>query len=233
MLLWDGGVRAHRIDAHRFVEIVVRESRRRCSACGRAKGTIAVGSDGDLVIWDPNRTVTLSAKTHHMRVDYNPYEGRVVTRSAVDGALARRRDRRQRRLHRRQRPRPVRQAPGRAAACGVGRVTPVARNFSCAPGVPMTPSTSSTEPATIGHWIDGQPWTGEASRYGDVYNPARGEQTARVAFADAAVVDAAVKAASDAARAWGRTSLAARSRILFAFRELVERRKRDLAEILT
>jgi dihydropyrimidinase len=42
------------------------------------KGTVAVGSDGDLVVWDPERTVTLSAKTHHMRVDYNPYEGRVV-----------------------------------------------------------------------------------------------------------------------------------------------------------
>jgi dihydropyrimidinase len=37
-----------------------------------------VGSDGDVVIWDPGRTVTLSAETHHMRVDYNPYEGRVV-----------------------------------------------------------------------------------------------------------------------------------------------------------
>ncbi len=66
-----------------------------------------------------------------------------------------------------------------------------------------------------------------------MYNPARGEPSARVAFADAAVVDAAVAAATDAARTWGRTSLAARARILFAFRELVERRKRDLAEILT
>jgi dihydropyrimidinase len=42
------------------------------------KGTIAVGSDGDLVLWDVNRSVTLSALTHHMRVDYNPYEGRIV-----------------------------------------------------------------------------------------------------------------------------------------------------------
>ena len=42
------------------------------------KGTIAVGSDGEWSIWDPEKTVTLSAKTHHMRVDYNPYEGRVV-----------------------------------------------------------------------------------------------------------------------------------------------------------
>ena len=43
------------------------------------KGTIAVGSDGDLVVWDPAKQPTLSVATHHMRVDYNPYEGRVVT----------------------------------------------------------------------------------------------------------------------------------------------------------
>ena len=43
------------------------------------KGTIAVGSDGDLVLFDPDRQTVLSAKTHHMKVDYNPYEGRRVT----------------------------------------------------------------------------------------------------------------------------------------------------------
>jgi malonate-semialdehyde dehydrogenase (acetylating)/methylmalonate-semialdehyde dehydrogenase len=87
--------------------------------------------------------------------------------------------------------------------------------------------------STITHWIAGKPWDGPVNRWGDVYNPARGEPSARVAFAEAATVDAAVAAATDAARSWGRTSLAARARILFAFRELVERRKRDLAEILT
>jgi malonate-semialdehyde dehydrogenase (acetylating)/methylmalonate-semialdehyde dehydrogenase len=97
----------------------------------------------------------------------------------------------------------------------------------------MTASATTTERATINHWIAGKPWTGTADRWGDVYNPARGEPTARVAFADVATVDAAVAAATEASGAWGRTSLAARARILFAFRELVERRKRDLAEILT
>ena len=96
----------------------------------------------------------------------------------------------------------------------------------------MTPS-ATTGIATINHWIAGKPWDGPVERWGDVYNPARGEPSARVAFADAAVVDAAVTAATEAARSWGRTSLAARARILFAFRELVERRKRDIAEILT
>jgi malonate-semialdehyde dehydrogenase (acetylating)/methylmalonate-semialdehyde dehydrogenase len=97
----------------------------------------------------------------------------------------------------------------------------------------MTPSAASTGIGTITHWIAGKPWDGPVSRWGDVYNPARGEASARVAFADASTVDAAVAAATDAARSWARTSLAARARILFAYRELVERRKRELAEILT
>ena len=65
-----------RVD-HRFVEIVSTNPARMFGLWPR-KGTIAVGSDGDLVLWDPDRAVTLSASTHHMRVDYNPYEGRVV-----------------------------------------------------------------------------------------------------------------------------------------------------------
>ena len=47
------------------------------------KGTIAVGSDADIVVWDPRTTSTISAKTHHMRVDYNPYEGRKVKGKAT------------------------------------------------------------------------------------------------------------------------------------------------------
>jgi dihydropyrimidinase len=41
-------------------------------------GTIAVGSDADMVVFDPNRSATLGVKTLHMKVDYNPYEGTVV-----------------------------------------------------------------------------------------------------------------------------------------------------------
>jgi dihydropyrimidinase len=77
MLLWDGGVRTGRINVHRFVEIVATNPARIFGLWPR-KGTIAVGSDGDLVVWDPDKSVTLSAATHHMRVDYNPYEGRTI-----------------------------------------------------------------------------------------------------------------------------------------------------------
>src|SRR6266702_5270924 len=77
MLVWDGGVRTGKIDMHRFVEIVS-TSPAKMFGLWPKKGTIAVGSDGDMVLFDPEKETTLSAKTHHMKVDYNPYEGRVV-----------------------------------------------------------------------------------------------------------------------------------------------------------
>ena len=76
-LLWDGGVRAGRIDAQRFVELTAAGPARIFGLWPR-KGTIAVGSDADLVVWDPERETRLSVETLHMRVDYSPYEGRVV-----------------------------------------------------------------------------------------------------------------------------------------------------------
>jgi malonate-semialdehyde dehydrogenase (acetylating)/methylmalonate-semialdehyde dehydrogenase len=86
---------------------------------------------------------------------------------------------------------------------------------------------------TVNHWIGGKAWTGPVERWGDLFDPAHGERRGRVAFADPAVIDAAVNAAAEASRTWGRTSLAARARIMFAFRDLVDRHKRDIAEILT
>lgn len=77
MLLWDGGVRTGRISEHRFVDLVSANPAKLFGLWPR-KGTIALGSDADLVVWDPEKRVTLSASTHHMRVDYNLYEGREV-----------------------------------------------------------------------------------------------------------------------------------------------------------
>jgi dihydropyrimidinase len=87
MLLWDGGVRTGRIDAHRFVD-VTSTSPAKIFGLWPRKGAIAVGADADLVIWNPEKEVTLSAATLHMRVDYNPYEGRVI-RGAPSAVLSR------------------------------------------------------------------------------------------------------------------------------------------------
>ena len=77
-LVFDGGVRTGKISLNRFVELTSTSPARIFGLFPR-KGTIAPGSDADLVVFDPNRKQTLSAKTLHMKVDYNPYEGRVVT----------------------------------------------------------------------------------------------------------------------------------------------------------
>ncbi len=77
-LVYDGGVRTGRISLNRFVELTS-TSPAKIFGMFPKKGTIAPGSDADIVIFDPEKTTTLSAKTHHMKVDYNPYEGRQVT----------------------------------------------------------------------------------------------------------------------------------------------------------
>ena len=97
----------------------------------------------------------------------------------------------------------------------------------------ITMATTTVTQRPVTHWIGGKPFEHDAHRWGDVFNPATGEPIARVPFADAAVVDAAIAAAARAAAAWAGQSIAARTRVLFAFRELVEARKRRLAEILT
>jgi dihydropyrimidinase len=86
-LVYDGGVREGRITLNRFVELTSTSPAKIFGLFPR-KGTIAPGSDADLVVFDPNRTFTLSAKTLHMKVDYNPYEGRKVT-GATDTVLSR------------------------------------------------------------------------------------------------------------------------------------------------
>jgi dihydropyrimidinase len=76
-LVFNGGVVGGRISLNRFVEITSTAQARIFGLFPR-KGTIAVGSDADLVIFDPDEEMTISAKTHHMRVDYSVYEGMKV-----------------------------------------------------------------------------------------------------------------------------------------------------------
>src|SRR5471032_501548 len=77
-LLWDGGVRTGRISMNRFVEVTAASPAKIFGLFPR-KGTIAPGSDADIVVFDPEKTLKLGVKTLHMRCDYNPYEGREVT----------------------------------------------------------------------------------------------------------------------------------------------------------
>ncbi|HEV2223734.1 MAG TPA: dihydropyrimidinase [Candidatus Acidoferrales bacterium] len=73
-LIYTGGVHGKRFSANRFVELVSTAPAKLFGLYPQ-KGTIAVGSDADLVIFDPNREEIISAKTHHMRVDYSMFEG--------------------------------------------------------------------------------------------------------------------------------------------------------------
>lgn len=77
-LIYSGGVAGGRFSANRFVELVSTTPAKLFGLYPR-KGTIAVGSDADLVIFDPKRKHTISAATHHMRVDYSMFEGIQVT----------------------------------------------------------------------------------------------------------------------------------------------------------
>lgn len=76
-LIYNGGVVPGRINVNRFVEIVSTASAKIFGLFPK-KGTIAVGSDADIVIFDPDEEMTISAKTHHMNVDYSCYEGMKV-----------------------------------------------------------------------------------------------------------------------------------------------------------
>lgn len=86
---------------------------------------------------------------------------------------------------------------------------------------------------TVGHYINGKLTTGSADRLGEVYNPALGKVIRRVSFAEKADALAAINAANDVFPAWRDTSLAKRTQIIFAFREILNARKVELAAIIT
>jgi len=84
----------------------------------------------------------------------------------------------------------------------------------------------------VTHWINGKPYDGTAGATGPIFDPATGAQTKEVALAPPQVVDEAVAAAKGAFDIWRDTSIAKRTSILFAFRELVDRHSEDLAKLL-
>ncbi len=85
----------------------------------------------------------------------------------------------------------------------------------------------------IQHRIAGEAFTDPDGRTGPVFNPATGEQAGTVALAADATVDAAVASAKAAAPTWAATSLSRRTKLLFAFRNLVEKHTDDIAKVLT
>ena len=85
----------------------------------------------------------------------------------------------------------------------------------------------------VTHWIDGKSFGGVAERHGDIYDPATGQVSGTVDFADVTLVDEAVAAASAAFAEWRNASLTKRTQVLFKFRELLDARKGELAEIIT
>src|SRR5260221_10598912 len=81
------GVVENRISLNRFVELTSTAAAKMFGLFPK-KGTIAVGSDADIVIFDADAEQTISVNTHHMNVDYSAYEGRTI-KGAVDTVLSR------------------------------------------------------------------------------------------------------------------------------------------------
>src|SRR3954467_9479037 len=86
-LIYNGGVVENRISLNRFVELTSTAAAKMFGLFPK-KGTIAVGSDADIVIFDPDQEQTISAATHHMNVDYSAYEGKRI-RGVVETVLSR------------------------------------------------------------------------------------------------------------------------------------------------
>jgi dihydropyrimidinase len=90
-ILWDQGVNTGRLTPNEFVRVTSTHAAQIFNLYPR-KGTVAVGADADLVVWDPEATRTISVKTHHQKVDFNVFEGITVrgvpTHTVSQGELA-------------------------------------------------------------------------------------------------------------------------------------------------
>lgn len=77
-ILWEEGVNRGRLTLNEFVAVTSTNTAKLFNMYPQ-KGSITVGADADIVVWDPKGTRTISAETHHMNVDFNIFEGRQVT----------------------------------------------------------------------------------------------------------------------------------------------------------
>ncbi len=86
---------------------------------------------------------------------------------------------------------------------------------------------------SISHWLNGSVTLDKSARTGEIYNPATGEVSGNVAFADLETVNKVVDISQRAFEQWRHASLTKRTQILFAFRELVNKNKEKIAELIT
>ena len=93
--------------------------------------------------------------------------------------------------------------------------------------------TDQTSTPVLEHWVDGAAWSGDSGRTGPIHNPATGRVSGQVRLASTADVGVAVERAAAALAGWRDASIAKRQGVIFSFREILNARKEELAEILT
>ena len=77
-VMWDRGVRSGKLTPNEFVAVTSTNTAKIFNIHPQ-KGTVAVGADADLIVWDPEGSRVISAETHHQNIDFNIYEGMEVT----------------------------------------------------------------------------------------------------------------------------------------------------------
>ncbi|HCH63326.1 MAG TPA: dihydropyrimidinase, partial [Deltaproteobacteria bacterium] len=81
-VLWHHGVRTGKLTPSQFVAVTSTNTARIFNIHPK-KGALVPGADADIVVWDPNKTRTISAETHHQNIDFNIYEGMEITGNAA------------------------------------------------------------------------------------------------------------------------------------------------------